>query len=58
MEPLVRPRDDFEVRSVRVIVRVLPSTCGVIDVYAKQHGWTRSDAMRYLLGKGMEAEGI
>jgi hypothetical protein len=58
IEPLVRPVDAEEDREVFISLRVRRGTKTAIDELARKRGWTRSDTLRHLIGKGMEAEGI
>jgi len=54
MEPLVRPHG---LKQEVLAVRLIWSSIACIDAYARERGWTRSDATRYLIAKGLEAEG-
>ena len=54
IEELVRP---FGVRGEIVSFRVRWETMSCIDSFARELNLSRSDAMRHLLRKGLEAEG-
>jgi hypothetical protein len=58
IEPMVRPADTEGDREVFINFRVRQGTKAAVDELARKRGWTRSDMLRHLLGKGMEAEGI
>lgn len=58
IEPLVRESTEGGSRNTLLNLRVQAGTAAAIDELAHNRGWTRSDMLRHLLGKGMEAEGV